>query len=248
MKKFWLYLTISFLCLQTSVYAQCTPDLTITQPGIYPDSLPPAIVGVPYSQELQVRVLTDTIINGQNATINSIEIISITGAPAGFTYVCNPGTCIFPGGGNGCLVFSGTATQAGTYPLVITIEITATIILFGVPATITQTETLNDYTFKVVDPASVSIVNRKSLEVFQNFPNPVLTKTSVDFTVLKATSAEFKIFNVLGKEVLDKKINARAGKNTIDLDLINFEDGIYMYSIKTGNTVMTRRMVISRKQ
>jgi hypothetical protein len=52
----------------------------------------------------------------------------------------------------------------------------------------------------------------------------------------------------LGKQLLNKKYQAKPGKNIIELDVREFEDGIYMYTIKTGNTVVTRRMVISKKQ
>ena len=41
--------------------AQCVPDPTITVPGIYPDSatgLVSGVVGVPYTEVIQARVLT----------------------------------------------------------------------------------------------------------------------------------------------------------------------------------------------
>jgi hypothetical protein len=250
MKKFWFYLIIGLLCLQTSVYAQCTPDLTITQPGIYPDSLPPADVGIAYSQTLQVKVLTDTMTSLGLATIDHIQIVSIAGIPAGFTYGCVPNNCQFPGGSNGCIVFSGLAVsgQEGSYPLTITIDVTATVTIGGFPIQSTQTETLNDYVFIIDGPLSVGWAKGKSLELKPNFPNPAVSKTSIDYIVPTAAIAEFRLFNVLGKELLNKNFKAKPGKNTIELDVREFEDGIYMYSIKTGNTVMTRRMVISRKQ
>lgn len=239
MKRLLLLTTIAILALNKAIFAQCTPDPTITQPGIYPDTLPVAIIGVPYSEVLQVRVLADT----SGFPVQSISIDNVLGMPPGFSYQCVPSNCVFPGGSNGCVVFSGTAPagSAGQYPLQVIITSTVVII---VP--ISQTDTLNDYIFTVVDPASVQNVNPKSLEVNQNFPNPAINKTAIDFVVPNSTVAELKIFNVIGKEILAKKYNAKPGKNTIELDVREFEDGLYMYSLKTGNAVITRRMVIGK--
>ncbi len=84
-----------------TAFAQCTPDLSITIPGIYPDSatgLPAGIVNQPYSEVIQARVLTDTVYNGFPAIISNITITGVTGLPPGLTYSCNPSTCVFPGG------------------------------------------------------------------------------------------------------------------------------------------------------
>ena len=252
MKKFLLYINLVLFTFATtiSVYAQCVPDQSITQPGIYPDSLPAANVGTAYSQELQIRVLTDTVYQGQNATIQSIHISSISGMPSGFSYVCVPSNCTFPGGSNGCIVISGLAVagQEGSYPLSITLDITATVIILGFPATITQTETMNDYTFVINGPVATHQISAKNVDIKQNFPNPAIDKTTIDFIVPNTTAAEFTLFNVLGKEILKRRISAKQGKNTIELNVRDYEDGIYMYSIKTGSTVVTRRMVINKKQ
>ncbi len=249
MKKFLLYIVIAFFTAHSAVQAQCTPDPTITQPGIYPDSLPAANVGTTYSQTLQIRALTDTMTSLGLATINYIQIASIAGVPANFTYTCVPAGCTFPGGSNGCIVFSGLAVagQEGTYPLTITVNVNATVTIGGFPITTTETETLNDYIFVINGPVSIQLVKSKNLELNQNFPNPAISKTSIEYVVPNATTAEFKMFNVLGKELLNKKFTAKPGKNIIDLDVREFEDGIYMYTLKTGNTVLTRRMVINKK-
>ena len=247
MKRFlFITTTLAILTFNQAVFAQCTPDLTITQPGIYPNYLPDATAGTPYSEILQVRVPEDTIYMGQTYPIQSIAITNITGMPSGFTYQCVPTDCVFPGGGNGCVLFTGNPTlnDVGQYPILI--FITATVELIpGFPVAVD--DTITDYTFVVNPPTSVQNVNPKSLEVNQNFPNPAINKTSIDFVVQNATTAELKIYNVLGKEILTTKYNAKPGKNTIELDVREFEDGLYMYSLKTGNAVTTRRMVIGKK-
>lgn len=246
MKKLILLTAIAILAFNQAIFAQCTPDLTITQSGIYPNYLPDATTGTPYSQVLQVRVPADTLYSGQTIPIQSIAITNISGMPASFSYLCVPANCTFPGGGNGCVLFTGNPTvgQEGQYPILI--FITATVeLLPGIPVPIQ--DTITDYVFVINAPMSVNNVNVKSLEVNQNFPNPAINKTTIDFVVQNATSAELKIYNVLGKEIVTKKYNAKPGKNTIEIDVREFEDGLYMYSLKTGNAVTTRRMVIGKK-
>ena len=62
MKKDLLLTALIFLFAWNG-YSQCTPDTSVHSPGIYPDSannLPHAIVGVPYSTVMQVKVPHDT--------------------------------------------------------------------------------------------------------------------------------------------------------------------------------------------
>ena len=246
MKKLILLLFCAALLGPQVTFAQCTPNPGITQPGIYPDSLPSATAGTPYSETLQVRVPADTNYLGQTVPIVSVAITGISGLPPGFTYQCVPNNCVFPGGSNGCVVFSGnpTLSDVGTYP--VSIILTTTVTFFGFP--VSQTDTLTGYTFFVNAPVSVYNIKGTKLEVKQNYPNPSINKTTIEFFVPNTTTAEFKFFNVLGKELLSRKYNARQGKNIIELDTRDFEDGIYMYTVKTGNSVQTRRMVISKKQ
>src|SRR6185369_9269350 len=100
--------------------------VSITTPGTYPDSLPHATVGNAYSETLQVRVLTDTVIivlgTPVTATVDSILVESVSGLPSGFSYTCTPSNCHFPGGSNGCVLLQGTAPtigMVGTYPIVV---------------------------------------------------------------------------------------------------------------------------------
>src|ERR1041385_3863055 len=92
MKKVLLaFIAISFSAAQ--LYAQCNPDLTMTNPGVAPDSatgLAHAVVGQAYSDTLQFRVPTDTTIVYLSTplffTINYIRVDSVLGLPPGFTW------------------------------------------------------------------------------------------------------------------------------------------------------------------
>ena len=49
----------------------------------------------------------------------------------------------------------------------------------------------------------------------------------------------------MGKLVYLKDIRANRGLNSIDVNISNFPDGIYMYSINNRETVLTKRMVVA---
>src|SRR4051812_39289901 len=107
MKRLIPLIILSFCFGMNSLFAQCSIDNTITQPGYYPScsiGLPHDTVGQAYSTVLQVRVLTDTNVvifgSSQHATIDSVVLNDVKGLPSGFSFVTNPATRSFPGGSN----------------------------------------------------------------------------------------------------------------------------------------------------
>jgi hypothetical protein len=228
--------------------AQCVPDPTITVPGIYPDSatgLVSGVVGVPYNEVIQAKVLTDTSLNGLPVIISNITLSGVSGLPPGLTYSCTPSSCVFPGGSNGCLLISGTPTTAGTFPIVV--ELTANGTIFGIPAP-PQTTTL-DYYFITIDVNSGISVNNSAVNfsIAGNNPNPASGYTDVNFTTPIAGDFTIRLFNMIGKEVLKENIRGMAGMNTTRINLEDVTPGVYMISVENGTSVVTRRMIVSKK-
>ncbi len=234
-------------------FAQCVPNTSITLPGITPDSatgLSAGVAGSPYNQVMQIKVPVDTqvvLIPGSPAVtvnITSIQLVSFTGLPAGLTYACNPANCTFPGGSNGCVLISGTPTVPGLYPL--TAIITTTVTFLGQP--ISQSDTLSYYSI-LINSTSTGLIQPADLHftLSQNIPNPYNDFCSIRYSVPEKTDVEFRMFNVIGKEVYRKQLDADAGVNTLRFDGRDFSPGIYMFSLTFGNETLTRRMVISRK-
>lgn len=230
-------------------FAQCIPDITLTQPGIYPDSatgLPAGTVNQPYSEVIQARVLTDTVYNNLPAIITNITITGVTGLPPGLTYACNPASCVFPGGSNGCLLLSGTPTVAGAYNINVDLSINGTI--FGVP--VPPVPQSIDYYVITINPTATGLggdLSSLKFDLLQNTPNPASTFTDVAFTSPIGGDFTLKIFNMIGKEVYKQIIRGMAGKNTTRVLLDDYTPGVYMLSLENGNTVVTKRMIVSRK-
>ena len=249
MRRLLLFSVIMLMCAGYS-YAQCIPDTT-SIPGISPDSatgLSPGYINQPYSQVLQVRVPTDTTVEitpGFPVTVSivSIQVMSFSGLPPGLAYTCNPSNCTFPGGSNGCVEISGTPTAAGVYPLTAIVTTSAT--LFGQP--ILQTDTLTYYVITVSGTSGVSEYNTQGFALSQNSPNPFSDATTITYHSPLPTEIEFRIFNMIGKEVHSRIINADAGNNTLRLDSRDFAPGMYMYSITLAGKTLSHRMVVTKK-
>jgi hypothetical protein len=246
-KRLSLLVFIAIISIFNKGFAQCTPDVSITIPGIYPDSatgLPDGTVGTAYNEVIQVRVLTDTTLNGLPVIVTSITITGVTGLPPGLTYSCNPANCVFPGGTNGCLLLSGTPTTAGSFTLNVDLDVAGT--LFGVP--LTQPATVDYYVIDINSPTGLGDdVSALQFELLQNKPNPAVNYTDVSFTSPIGGDFNVKVFNLIGKEVYRQTIRGMAGMNTTRISTADFIPGVYMLTIENGSSVATRRMIVSRK-
>jgi hypothetical protein len=248
MKKILLaFAGLSFVI--TGAIAQCVPDVTITEPGIYPDSatgLPHALIGSPYSTVIQLKVLTDTTYLSQPATVDSVVITGVVGLPSGFSYTCTPSSCHFPGGSNACILLQGTAPTSGmegTYP--ITVNVTTYGHLGPIPASLPTD--ITRYRI-IIDPLNgLSSLQNNKFEVGQNIPNPFSKSTDIAFNSPVSELLTFKVSNLLGKVVYTKSIFAQRGLNKIMLSSKDFDAGIYIYTLGNAKSSVTKRMIVSNE-
>jgi hypothetical protein len=100
-----------------SVFAQvCTPDPGCLS-GICPDSTTNLPVtddnATTYATTVTVIVPEDTVSGGLTLEYQWIKIDSVKGLPPGFSYTCEPSTCVFPGNDASCIRISGNPSSAG---------------------------------------------------------------------------------------------------------------------------------------
>lgn len=251
MKKNLLLFCSIFLFSVAQSYAQCTPNTSITTPGISPDSatgLSPAVTGQLYTQIMQIKVPLDTVTMigpiPVTVPIVSIELLAFTGLPAGLTYSCNPANCTFPGGSNGCVAITGTPTVDGHFVLEAVVKTIANI--FG--SNVSQFDTLNYYYIDVTTASG--LISEDGLPTFtmgQNMPNPSEEFTNIIYTLSSKSDVDFFMFNMIGKEVYHKVLDGEKGENALKIDVRDFTPGIYMYSMTVGGESISKRMVISKK-
>jgi len=258
MFKKLLSVTLFAFVLSAHSFGQCTPNVALTATGYYPDSvqgLPPAFATVLYSTVVQVRTPKDTVIAPFGTiTINYIQLDSVKGLPAGFTYTTNPSTGKFPGGSNGCILLTGTGTVPqetggpkldGKYPIIVYYHTNVTVPVVGV----TNQAGTNDYYHITMLPASAAGIvesENEKFNVLPNSPNPANNHTDICYwTPGVDNNVEFKVYNVLGSQIASRMIRSDKGSNKYTFDTSSLTPGIYLYSLKSGDRTISRRLIVS---
>jgi Secretion system C-terminal sorting domain len=75
----------------------------------------------------------------------------------------------------------------------------------------------------------------------QNYPNPAVGKTyiEIDFATPDAT---ITIYNVLGKLIESRVVTTKL----VVLDVSNYIEGIYLYTLESGGEKITKRMNVRK--
>lgn len=85
----------------------------------------------------------------------------------------------------------------------------------------------------------------RNIELSQNIPNPAKYSTIINYNLLKEANIKFLLCDITGRLVFEKtENNVKAGRHSINLDLANFSKGIYFYSLSTGSSVVTKKLII----
>lgn len=153
---FRMIMVAALMALSASLHGQaCSPDTAMyPNSGIYPNELPPACTNAVYEAVITVNVPPDTTIMGFTVPLNWVRLDSIIGLPPGFTYACEPDSCVFPGNSSGCVIITGTATVIDSFDLDLAVTIEGS--LFGTPTQLPST--LEDYYTLVVQPGPAAAV------------------------------------------------------------------------------------------
>jgi hypothetical protein len=96
-----------------------------------------------------------------------------------------------------------------------------------------------------VTAVSGSEITPLKFQLSQNYPNPFNPSTAIKFTIAKAGNVTLKVFNVLGQQVstlINKEMTA--GNYDFNFNASALSSGIYFYTLRTGNNVATKKMVL----
>jgi hypothetical protein len=248
-------LAFLFVTIGGSAWAQpCTPDPLYADSifGVWPDTtqnFAPAVLGVPYSQSLNLIVPSEAgLVDPQFAglVIDSVGFVGITGLPNGLAVACNsqtPAVCTYITGQLGCGVINGTATETGTFPL--TLNVLAHSSIFGNVLSVPYT--FSGYRIIVTDNStSIGASGAAVLSGTRVTPNPFNDRTAIEFSLTRSASAEVMVFNLLGEELWSRSIAGKVGVNRISFDGQALPEGVYLYKINSGTTTQTGRMIVNR--
>lgn len=113
---------------------------------------------------------------------------------------------------------------------------------------------LNSLVTGVGSPAPKNVITDLRLE--QNFPNPFNPQTHLRFTISqsiqKSVQVELEIYDITGRTVRTLFTGLKsAGTHTFQWDGkeergLNAASGIYLYRLRVGETVLTKKMILAR--
>lgn len=89
-------------------------------------------------------------------------------------------------------------------------------------------------------------------ELYQNYPNPFNPNTTISYTVgtnnhSPLQHVDLSVYNILGQKVATLvSEKQRAGTYNVKFKAINLVSGIYLYSLKAGNSNLKKKMILIR--
>lgn len=280
MKKIYLGI-LTFISVAT--FAQTVPTCSLdpafvasNKVGVYPDSATNFVsgtVGVPYVQNLTIKVPKDTTSSGIKFCFNKFVISTPSGVtnydlPPGLTMgsstsAVNNGTVngapslMLPGAANNCASIYGTPTTAGVYTLQISVQPYLSLAggtgfgtcstpanTSGGSASISPAQNLRYYIITISPAVGVRELANDRVSLSQNFPNPSNATTDIKFYVEGQDNATVTLYNALGAEVSVQTVKTSVGENVVSINTSVLPEGTYMYSLKYKEALISKRMVV----
>jgi len=75
-------------------------------------------------------------------------------------------------------------------------------------------------------------------------PNPASTQTEITFTLPAPGKCVLTLRNTLGELIQTTTMDGQSGKNSVNVDLSNLGQGIYVYTLEYKDVVLTRRLSV----
>lgn len=95
-----------------------------------------------------------------------------------------------------------------------------------------------------VDDDQITLVPNNFL-LYQNYPNPFNPITVIRYDIAQAENVELSIYNILGQRIrtLVNEIK-QPGQYEVSFDASSLPSGIYIYRIKSGNYLSSKKMLL----
>jgi hypothetical protein len=91
----------------------------------------------------------------------------------------------------------------------------------------------------------VSEYKNNNLAISQNYPNPFSGTTTIDVTLKKASDLSIEVMNTLGQVISTQSMKSVSpGIHTFTINGSDLSSGLYIYTVKTGDSSVTRKMSV----
>ena len=247
-KLFTLFFAVAALFIAGNAQTICTVDSSNTVVGITPnDTVAPRIIRDQlFDTVAQIYVPQTITFNGITATVDWLNIDSVTNFPTGITFARNPTVSdTIYGGGRQCIVISGTTTDTvGTYHLNFYGHAKATVLGF-IDTTVSLSQLGSTFGYFLVVDGGVGINQigsnfNSSLNVY---PNPTSGKFDLTLSNVDKINGDINVYDMTGRRVFTQKVDATGFYNT-SIDLSAFAKGLYTVQVRTENGVASKNISV----
>ncbi len=85
------------------------------------------------------------------------------------------------------------------------------------------------------------------LRLEQNFPNPFNPTTKIKYAISSRQYASLKVYDVLGNEIATLVNEEKSpGNYEVEFNANNLSSGIYVYQLRAGTFIQTKKMILLR--
>ncbi len=97
------------------------------------------------------------------------------------------------------------------------------------------------------DFTSIKEDDNKIVALSQNVPNPIINNAVISYTLNENAQVSLDIVDVTGKVVQTFDEGMRnSGDHSINISAESLSNGMYFYTLKAGETTITKRMIVSK--
>jgi len=94
------------------------------------------------------------------------------------------------------------------------------------------------------DIIGIDETSLNGVTLLQNVPNPAADKAEISFLLPENGTCMLTLRNTLGELIQTTTLDGQTGKNSVNVDLSNLGQGIYVYTLEYKDVVLTRRLSV----
>ena len=95
-------------------------------------------------------------------------------------------------------------------------------------------------------PLSINEYNSEDFQILSNRPNPAKENTQIRFILPKKAIIQLRVFDISGRIITHKQIEAKDGENSYLLNVSSLDNGIYYYQLIFEEIYLNAKFVILR--
>ena len=102
-------------------------------------------------------------------------------------------------------------------------------------------------TFEYSGEIEVNITSPSEFSISQNYPNPFIPTSTIQYAIPQTSFVKISIYNILGNEI-EVLVNEEKspGDYEVIFDATELASGMYFYKLSTGKFSQTRKMVVMK--